>query len=81
MMPAARPGQGRASSMKGGIDMRIDRLESTRPPRIRRGKSRPALRLWMPVTDSWIGSGDDRLWAAADRIDDEMPTWLDGLGA
>jgi hypothetical protein len=34
----------------------------------------------MPVTDSWIGSGDSRLW---NRYADETPvgteTWLDQL--
>jgi len=59
----------------------IERQGSRYVNRVRAGttSSRTVARLWRPVTDSWIGSADDRLWQRAedsdlDRV--EGDSWL-----
>ncbi len=60
--------------------MKNARVAAAQPRKWRGGREIGGRRVWMPVTDSWIGSGDSRLW---NRYADETPvgteTWLDQL--
>jgi hypothetical protein len=59
--------------------MRNERIDRHRTQPWRDECRRAGARFRMPVTDSWIGTGDTRLWAATDDYDDEVPTWVEGL--
>jgi hypothetical protein len=59
--------------------MKNSRVASSAPRRWRGGREVGGRRVWMPVTDNWVGTSDSRLW---NRWADDVPhdaSWLDQL--
>lgn len=59
--------------------MRNERLDRHEPQPWRAECRRAGARFCKPVTDSWIGTGDSRLWTAAPDYEDELPATVEGL--
>ncbi|MBL0897402.1 MAG: hypothetical protein IBJ17_01720 [Reyranella sp.] len=60
--------------------MKNTRVATSTPRRWRGGREVGGRRVWMPVTDAWVGTSDARLWNRwADDVSSSSESWLDQL--
>jgi hypothetical protein len=60
--------------------MKHSRVATGEPRRWRGGREIGGRRVWRPVTDTWVGTSDSRLWCCyVDNGSGDTETWLDQL--